>query len=135
MLNANACAENALAATFAIQRKNPIINAKKPPNASFPNEYPPPEIGKLVASSEKFKAIKKIMTPPKIKLIRTPGPATPMAVPKRVKIVPPMPQPIPYRSPPDIPIVFSVITSISSGSVKIYSFLIFYEIKFFLNEI
>ena len=84
---------------FAIQRKNPVIKVVNPPIASLLREYPPPGKGKLVESSEKFNAVKKIKIPPIIKLIRTPGPATSIAGPSKINMDPPIPHPIPYSIP------------------------------------
>ena len=49
---ANAWAENEHIAIFAIHKKKPIMNAENPPIASLLKLYDPPEIGKLVESSE-----------------------------------------------------------------------------------
>ena len=48
----NTWAEKEHVAIFAIKRKTPIIKAEKPPMPSLLKLYAPPDIGKLVESSE-----------------------------------------------------------------------------------
>lgn len=95
----NACAENENDAILAIHKKKPIINAKNPPNASLLKLYAPPDIGRLADNSLKFKAVKNINIPPRIRLIRTPDWASLIAEPSKIKIEPPIPTPIPYKIP------------------------------------